>query len=316
MLNVLTQTQRLDSRLVREFEAATKISVRVEFVTSPLEYEGKIRSLPNSWDVVFADEQSLVRLNDEKLLKPIPDSVLIPPNLMGLSRRSRTNADGRAYINLMADPIGIMYLTETKASKDGVDWNWLVDPVINPLWRSRIALFKDERLNLMVAAKAVGHEFPIESDEKRKELLRWISQAKLQGRTVEFNQAVTSFLAKKMVAGLSWQSDYLIASRYVQNLAFAVPASGTYFERIGIALVTGTRSEAAALQFVKFINDKRDQLAKRRGLLPLHSSELTGSSVRNWRIFTDDIAWFNGRSVAAEKLLQGIESLSHRYRRQ
>lgn len=316
LLNILTLPQRLDSRLVQEFENATKISVRIEFVTSPLEFEVKIKSLPNSWDLVFADEQRLVRLNDDKLLTPVPDSILIPPNLMGLSRRAKANSDGRAFINLMADPLGIMFLSETKSSKNAVDWNWLVDPLINPQWRSRVALFKDERLNLMIAAKAAGAEFPVDLDEKRRELLTWMEQAKLQGRNTAFEQVVTSLLAKKIVAAPSWQSDYLIASRYVKNLEFAVPSSGTYFERIGIGLVTGSRNENAALSFIKFIHEKRDQLAERRGLLPLHSSEMTGSNVRNWRVFSDDIVWFSGRSPSAEKLLKGVESLAVRYKKQ
>ena len=315
MLNILTLPQRLDSRLIQEFENSTKISVRIEFVTSPLEFEAKIKALPNSWDVVFADEQRLVSLTDDKLLKAIPNAVLIPPNLMGLSRRGRANTDGRAFINLMADPLGIMYLSETKSSKIGVDWNWLVDPSINPQWRSRVALFKDERLNLIVAAKATGAEFPVDLDDKRKELLSWIEQAKLQGRNTAFEQVVTSFLAKKMVAALSWQSDYLIASRYVKNLEFAVPSSGTYFERIGLGLVAGSRNENAALEFIKFIHDKRDQLAQRRGLMPLHASEMNGSSVRNWRVFSDDIVWFSGRTPASEKLLQSVESLAVRYKK-
>ena len=126
---------------------------------------------------------------------------------------------------------------------------------------------------------------------------------------------MTSFLAKKMVAALSWQSDYLIASRYVKNLEFAVPSSGTYFERIGLGLVAGSRNENAALEFIKFIHDKRDQLAQRRGLMPLHASEMNGSSVRNWRVFSDDIVWFSGRTPASEKLLQSVESLAVRYKK-
>ncbi len=315
MLNILTLPQRLDSGLVQEFEKNTKISVRIEFVTSPLEFEVKIKSLPNSWDVVIADEQRLVRLFDEKLLKSIPDSTLVPPNLMGLSRRAKANSDGRAFVNLMADPLGIMYLAESKSSKNAIDWNWLVDPSINPQWRSRVALFKDERLNLMIAAKATGSAFPVEIEEQRKGLLSWMEEAKLQGRNTPFEKVVTSFLANKIVAAVSWQSDYLIASRYVKNLEFAVPSSGTYFERIGLGLVTGSRNESAALEFMKFIHAKRDRLAQKRGLMALNSSEMTGSHVRNWRVFSDDIVWFGAKSPASEKLLQAVETLALRYKK-
>ena len=94
-----------------------------------------------------------------------------------------------------------------------------------------------------------------------------------------------------------------------------MPSSGTYFERIGLGLVAGSRNENAALEFIKFIHDKRDQLAQRRGLMPLHASEMNGSSVRNWRVFSDDIVWFSGRTPASEKLLQSVESLAVRYKK-
>ncbi len=289
ILNILTQPQRLDADLVEEFEASRKVAVRVEFVTSPLDYESRIKSLPHSWDLVLADEQRLVALSLVKMLKILPDSVVIPPNLPGLQRRARANEDGRSHINLMADPMGVMYLTKTKMSSGPVGWSWIVNPLLNPLWRSRVALFADERMNAMAASVATGVAFPVEQEEGHRNLHEWLSRAQLQGRAVSLNSAITGFLAEKYVAGLTWQSDYLHASRYVKDLSFTVPIEGTYFERVGVGLVADCRNEALALDFIKFIHERRDQLAQRRGLLPLHMMEFQGSQVRDWRVFSDDV---------------------------
>jgi spermidine/putrescine-binding protein len=289
ILNILTQPRRLDANLVEEFELSRKVSVRVEFVSSPLDYESRIKSLPHSWDLVLADEQRLVTLSLAKILKTLPDSVMIPPNLSGLDRRARANEDGRAYINLMADPMGLIYLNRTKTGLGPVGWTWIINPSLNPLWRSRVALFADDRLNLMTAAVATGVTFPVEKESDNRKVFDWLTRAQLQGRNTPLNTTVTSFLAEKYAVGLAWQSDYLHALRYVKGLAFTVPVEGTYVERVGVGLVADCRNEALALDFIKFIHERRDQLAQRRGMLPLHVQDFQGSQVRDWRIFSDDV---------------------------
>lgn len=299
VLNILTQPQRLDAQLVEEFEASRKVAVRVEFVTSSVDYEYRIKSLPHSWDLVVAEEQRLVNLSLAKILKLMPDSVVIPPNLQGLQRRARANEDGRAYINLMADPMGLMYLQKTKINPALLAWEHVINPNLNPLWRSRVALFNDERLNAMAAALAVGVGLPVERVDDNRKVGEWLSQAKLQGRSVSLNSAITGFLAEKYVAGMVWQSDFNHASRYVKDLTFAVPSEGTYFERVGVGLVADCRNEALAIDFIKFIHEHRDQLAQRRGLLPLHVGEFQGSQVKQWRVFSDDVP-------LAKELLSGV----------
>ncbi|MEY4064250.1 MAG: hypothetical protein RIR26_458 [Pseudomonadota bacterium] len=301
VLNILTQTQRLDPGLVKEFEQTRQSAVRVEFVSSPLEFETRIRSLPHSWDLVLADEQRLVALGLSKVLRVLPETVAIPANLSGLERRARANEDGRMFINLAADPMGFMFLSKSKSNPEPVAWDWIVQPTHNPLWRSRVALFDDERLNLMAAAVATGVKVPLEQDSDALKIKQWLQRAELQGRAVSFNELVPHFLAEKQVVGLVWQSDFLNAQRYIKGLAFAVPASGTYVERLGIGLVADSRNEELAVDFIKFIYDRRDQLAQRRGLLPLQTQDFQGSPVKNWRIFSDDISRVKELSASVAK---------------
>lgn len=290
VLNILTQTQRLDPALVKEFEQTRQAAVRVEFVSSPLDFETRIRSLPHSWDLVLADEQRLVALSLSKALRVLPESVPVPGNVSGLERRARANEDGRLFVNLAADPMGFMFLAKTKTNGGPVAWDWIVQPTHNPLWRSRVALFADDRLNLMAAAVATGLTVPLGQESDARKIQQWLTQAELQGRAASFNEVVPQFLAEKQVVGLVWQSDYLNARRYIKGLAFSVPTSGTYVERLGIGLVSDSRNDVLAADFIKFIHERRDQLAQRRGLLPLHTQEFEGSPVKNWRIFADDIS--------------------------
>jgi len=289
VLNILTQPQRLDANLVAEFETTRKVAVRVEFVSSPLDYESRIRSLPHSWDLVLADEQRLVTLSLAKLLKTLPDTVMIPANLSGLERRARANEDGRSFLNLMADPLGLMFLKKSKTGSGSISWNWIAQPSLNPLWRSRVALYSDERLNLMIASLATGTRIGMDNPEEHAKVAAWLTQAQLQGRSVSLNNAVTAFLSEKFAVAPVWRSDFLHASRYVKELGFTVPVDGTYVERVGVGLVAESRNESLALDFIKFIHERRDQLARNRGLLPLFTQDVDGSQVKDWRIFSDDV---------------------------
>jgi len=314
VLSLLTQTQRLDAALVQEFEATRKVAVRVEFVSSSLDYEARIRSLPHNWDLVLADEQRLVNLSVLKVLRNLPESINIPPDVPGLERRSRANEDGRAFVNLMADPLGVMYLKKTRTSPGPLGWDWINKPTLNPLWRSRIALFADERMNFMTAAIATGLKFPIAQTSDARKVQDWLAHAELQGRAMSLSAAIPAFLAEKFSAGLVWQSDYLQAARYVKQLEFAVPSEGTYVERVGVGLVADCRNEALALDFIRFIYEKRDLLAQRRGLLPLHTTEFQGSRVAKWRIFSDDLPHLKELTSVLAKLKKDKDSRAARRR--
>lgn len=314
ILNILTQPQRLDAALVAEFEASRKVAVRVEFVSSALDYESRIKSLPHSWDLVLADEQRLVSLSLAKLLKTLPESVMIPPNLSGLERRARANEDGRSYLNLMADPMGLMYLEKSKTGTGPVSWNWIAQPNLNPLWRSRVALFADERLNLMIASLATGTPISMERSEEHAKVAAWMTQAQLQGRSVPLNSSVTAFLAEKYTVATVWQSDFLHASRYVKDLVFTVPVDGTYVERVGVGLVAESRNEPVAIEFIKFIHERRDQLAKNRALLPLHAKDVDGSQTKDWRIFSDDVPLMKDYATHVQRIKREKESRAARSR--
>lgn len=289
VLSILTQTQRLDAALVEEFEASRKVSVRVEFVSSSLDYEARIRSLPHNWDLVLAEEQRLVNLSFTKILRQLPETIVLPRDLGGLERRARANLDGRSYLNLMADPLGIMYLKNTLTSRGSVNWNWIINPTQNPLWRSRLALFADERMNLLTAAVATGLKFPMEQYQEARKVNDWLIEAQLQGRPATLTAVIPAMLAEKYVVALAWQSEFVDASRYVKNLAFSVPAQGTYVERIGVGLVADCRNEQLALDFIKFLEEKKNLLAQRRGLLPLSGVSNQTSHFDEWRIFSDDV---------------------------
>lgn len=308
VLSILTQTQRLDAGLVQEFESTRKVSVRVEFVSSALDYEAKIRSLPHNWDLVLADEQRLLNLSLVKALKVLPETVPVPADGPGLNRRARANADGRSYLTLMADPLGILYLRKTLTGAGAVNWDWIINPTFNPLWRSRLALFEDERMNMMTAAVATGVTFPVEQVQSARAAHEWLNQAQLQGRSLALASVIPAFLAEKYVVALAWQSDFLHANRYIKNLGFLVPNPATYFERVGVGLVSDCRNEQLALDFIRFLSEKKDVLAQRRGLLSLNSSP---ESVKDWRIFSDDLPRLRELSSAIVKLRKEKEGKGH-----
>jgi ABC-type Fe3+ transport system substrate-binding protein len=128
------------------------------------------------------------------------------------------------------------------------------------------------------------------------------------------NSSVTAFLAEKFTVATVWQSDFLHASRYVKDLVFTVPVDGTYVERVGVGLVAESRNEPVAIEFIKFIHERRDQLAKNRALLPLHAKDVDGSQVKDWRIFSDDVPLMKDYATHVQRIKREKESRAARSR--
>ncbi|MEY3900819.1 MAG: hypothetical protein RL189_125, partial [Pseudomonadota bacterium] len=62
------------------------------------------------------------------------------------------------------------------------------------------------------------------------------------------------------------------------------------------------RNEPLALDFIKFIYDKREELAQKRGFLPLSVQQVQSVPVAGWRIFADDLPRLRELSTALVKL--------------
>ncbi len=290
-LNLLAPIGVLSPRIISQFEEETHSNVRIEFVGSRFEYESRLRAGLRNYDVVVSDERILQRLYLQRQLRSLNDESIFSRNVSlnyPLQAKSKINVDGRSYLTLMADPMGIALNKKNFMLKHGqVSWDWLISPDENPYWRQRVFVSNFPKHQLLIALLATGKEITTSSWFIPEPTIKWLQSLKLQSANIDYPLEL-AFLGNKIEAAVIFRSDFLKLKKVVPDLKFAVPNKVTYYDRIGAAIVSDTVQEALAQNFVKFLNHKKDSLIVNENYLSYNTLNYEGSATKNWVPYDDD----------------------------
>jgi spermidine/putrescine-binding protein len=281
---------RLDPAVVRAFEEKAGVNVRVDFVASGQEYENRLRSSPHAWDVVVADEQRLAQLYFAKVIRPLPASAAEKASAASAARPGAYAAGEAVFAPLMADPLGLAWVKGSLGSKDAPTWDWLANPTANPLWRSRIALPSDKRLQFLIAAAHVGLSSPYTDVSTVRPALEWLSRARHQARA-NASRIELEFLSGRAAAAVLWKSDFERVRKLVPELQFAVPKKAAFLERHGAALVAESFHENEALALIASLRASRAASASAAGLLSIEAINAgsDGHAAASWRFTAENL---------------------------
>ncbi|MES2615448.1 MAG: hypothetical protein V4591_08540, partial [Bdellovibrionota bacterium] len=242
-INVLSTMHTLDPTLIAHFEEENKLNVRVDFVGSRNEFEAHMRAGLRTYDVVVADERILEKLSLERLLRSLPDEYVSPAdNKSPLCKRSKINEDGRAYLALFTDPLGIAYRINQSNIVYPVNWDILIHTEENPYWRQRIAISPSYKSQFLLALLATQTEITPSSWFIPESATKWFKQLRLQNANTDLPIEL-AFLGDKVSAAVTFYSDFLRAKRVVPGLDFVVPTQSTYFDRISVGWASSSMQE-------------------------------------------------------------------------
>lgn len=289
-IGLLAPLGRLDPTVVRAFEEKAGVNVRVDFVASGQEYETRLRSSPHAWDVVVADEQRLAQLFFAKLIRSLPPSVVAQSATSVAGRPGAYGGGEAVFAPLMGDPLGLAWIKSTRGSSEAPSWEWLVNPKANPLWRSRIALPADKRLQFLIAAGHMGLPAPYTDVAVVKPALLWLAQARHQARANP-KQIEMEFLSGRAAAAVLWRSQFERVRKLVQELEFSVPPKAAFLERHGAALVAESFHEKEALALIAALRAERNSAARAAGLLSLDEIEsgAGGLAAKDWKFTAEHL---------------------------
>ncbi|WP_161597547.1 substrate-binding domain-containing protein [Fluviispira multicolorata] len=289
ILNVLAPMGVLSPKIVSQFEEETHTNVRVEFIGSRYEYDSRLRAGLRNYDVIIADERNLQRLSLQRLLRSLTDdSISIVNPKFPLDQRSKLNLDGRSYVTLLIDPMGIAYKRKSFSLKQNqINWDLLINPDENPYWRQRVFVSNSPKHQLLIALLATGKEITSTSWFIPEASLKWLQNLKLQSTNIDYPLEL-AFLGNKIEAAVVFRSEYLKLKKVVPDLKFMIPANVTYYDRMGASLVADTVQESLAQSFVKFLKIKRDSLISNENFLSYKVQSFEGSSTKNWILYDDD----------------------------
>ncbi len=287
VLSVICPASLIDSKTLADFERKTKVQLRIEITASPHEFEQRLKNSANNWDVVIADENELTLLNAARLIRPLNDPRFAETKQLPLAQPSKTQTESHAYVGLMADPFGIVWLDDTLGTKRSPSWDAFVNPAENPLWRGRIFLPSDLTLLARTALMAHGMTNAQTSLENGAQALDWLRKAHMQTRQGS-SQLVLELLKKRVVAGALWKSDYLRVRHTVPSLNFS-PPQNTFFRRFGAALVADTLHEEMALNFIAHLVTHRNDLARFAGIVPLEFTADKDADISKWVLYDETL---------------------------
>jgi ABC-type molybdate transport system substrate-binding protein len=292
ILNLLAPIGVLSPKIISQFEEETHTNVRIEFVGSRFEYESRLRAGLRNYDVVVSDERILQRLYLQRQLRTLNDDSIFSGNVLTnypLQAKSRINPDGRSYLTLMVNPMGIAFNKRNFSLKNAqVTWDWLISPDDNPYWRQRVFVSNFSKHQLLLALLATGKEITTSSWFIPDPTLKWLQRLKLQSANIDYPLEL-AFLGNKIEAAVVFRSDFLKLKKVVPDLKFVVPSKVTYYDRIGVAVVSDTVQESLAQNFVKFLNHKKDSLIVNENYLSNSILNFEGSSTKYWVPYDEDI---------------------------
>jgi spermidine/putrescine-binding protein len=297
-LSVLCPASLLDSKTITNFEKKKKIALRVELTTGAREFEQRLKNSANMFDVVVADENELMVLTAARLLRPLPDSRFAEKKKSPLSVPSKTQQDARTYVNIMADPLGLFWIDDTRTQTSPPTWDELTTMNQNPFWRGRLFLPPEPDFQMRLALFVTGSTNLRTPPETAPDAVEWLKKARAHIRPGA-NQLVLELLKKRTVAGALWKSDYLRVRNTIPSLDFGVPQS-TLFRRYGAAIVADTLREELAFDFIDHLLAHRDDLARFAGITPLFTAGEKEPDVSKWSLFDTSIPL----SIALEKSFQ------------
>jgi spermidine/putrescine-binding protein len=294
-LSILCPASLLDSKILTNFERKKKIALRVELATGAREFEQRLKSSSNVYDVVIADENEILVLTAARLLRPLPDSRFAEKKKSALSVPSKVQQEAKTYVNIMADPLGLIWLDDTRTQQSIPSWAELLDMSTNPLWRGRLFLPPDPDFQKRLALFATGLTNFRTLPDTAPQAAEWLKKASVHIRP-EANQLVLELLKKRTVAGVLWKSDYLRVRNTIPSLDFAIPPA-TLFRRFGAAIVADTLREELAFDFISHLIEHRDDLARFAGITPLFPAPEKESEGASWTLFDTSVPL----SVSLEK---------------
>ncbi len=289
VLNVLAPIGVLTPKIIAQFEEESHSNVRMEFIGSRFEYDSRLKAGLRNYDVVIADERILQRLFLQRLLRSLTDeSIVAVKSQYPLDQRSKLNADGRSYLTLLIDPMGIAYNRKSITLKgNDLSWDMLINQDENPFWRQRVFVANSPKHQLLLALLATGKEITSTSWFIPEASLKWLQSLKLQSANIDYPLEL-AFLGNKIEAAAVFRSDYLKYKKVVPDLKFIIPKQITFYDRIGAAVVADTVQDNLAQSFIKYLKIKRDYLISNDNYLSYKTQSFEGSTAKNWVLYDDD----------------------------
>jgi len=255
-LQLYTWTDYIDPSIVKDFEKATGIKVRITYYESNEEMQAKLQAGGVSqFDLVVPSDFIVPVLINLKLLQPLDKSKL--PNLKNLDPKFANppfDPGNRYTVGYLWGTVGLMYRTNIFKTPPA-SWNVLFDPGQQ---RGPFTLMDSPREMLGIGLRYLGLSVNTTNPAQVKRLIDVMLRAKRSRNFKGFQGGVSAtklLLANQIVAAVVYNQDALRTAEGNPRYGFTIPREGSTLFIDNMAIPAKAPNPQAAHQFINFILD-------------------------------------------------------------
>jgi len=251
VLNIYNVGDYIDESLIKKFEEETGIKVVYEtYDTNEIMYQ-KIKSGGSKYDLIVPSDYMIEKMKNEGLIQKINhDNIPNYKNIDESFKKPSYDENNEYSVPYFWGTFGILY--NKNMVSDTVD-SW--DILWNEKYSGEILMLDSVRDTMAIALMKLGYSLNSvnekELDEAKAEL---ITQRPLVRAYVN-DEGKDRLLGEEAAMGIIYSGDAVTLMAQNENLAYAIPKTGTNKWVDGLCIPTDAENKDYAEQFINFMLD-------------------------------------------------------------
>ncbi|WP_333659888.1 spermidine/putrescine ABC transporter substrate-binding protein [Meiothermus cerbereus] len=255
-LQLYTWTDYIDPSIVKDFEKATGIKVRITYYESNEEMQAKLQAGGVSqFDLVVPSDFIVPVLINLKLLQPLDKGKI--PNLKNLDPKFANppyDPGNRYTVGYLWGTVGLMYRTDIFKTPPA-SWSVLFDPKEQ---KGPFTLMDSPREMLGIGQRYLGLSVNNTDPAQIRRVINTLLTAKQSRNFKGFQGGVSAtklLLANQIVAAVVYNQDALRTAEGNPRYGFTIPREGSTLFIDNMAIPAKAPNPEAAHKFINFILD-------------------------------------------------------------
>ena len=232
-----------------EFTKLTGITVNYSTYATNEELYAKLKGGGSSYDIIIPSDYMISRMIKENMLKPldfknIPNFKYIKDTFVNPLYDEKNGYS----VPYMWGTVGIIY-DKTLVDEKDIDWDILWDED----YADRILMFDNPRDAFAIAEIMLGHSINTESPEELEKAAEKLKEQKKVIQAYVMDEIFDKMGAGEALIAPYYAGDAITLMDEYEDLAFAVPKSGTNLFVDAMCIPSGSKQNEAAEMYINFM---------------------------------------------------------------
>ncbi len=252
-LRIFIWEEYIDPEVYRRFEQEFAAKVIEDNYGSNEDLRAKLQAGGAEYDLVVPSDYMVTLLRKDGLLLPIDLSRM--PNLKYLAARFRDPSydPGHRYsVPYQWGITGIAY-NKSQVIPPPTRWADLFDPAWIGPYKNRISMLNDMREVIGAALVASGHSPETTDPQHLADAQALLQRQKPFLAKYDSESFEDSLAAGETVLAQGWSGEIVVAQSQNPDIAFTIPAEGTFVFVDSWAIPKGARQKELAEEFINFV---------------------------------------------------------------